>query len=383
MKKVKLLKFLITVIVIILIIQLFYVLYFFLFARDNKFYFDGVNSISYYEDTYYTVGSNNDNTKYYEKGKVTSYDIDFNKVKEKLYNNEFGSVYYDLSVDEESIVTVGSFEEDKKAHKNKNSRALLVKYDKEGNVLFEKTFGKLDKTSFTGIINDKDYYATGFSNSDKDKAGGAYLLKINKINGNIKWKKHFGNKKYGKYNDLVKIDNYIYTVGLYDKNIGIVSKYDLNGKLIKHVKYKYTDDIGFSSISFDDEYLYVVGSKKDSIDSKYKNAVLVKYNYDLEKKNEITYGMNKSRYNKLLIDGDKVIVIGIYKKKDYNGIISMYSKDLEEVDVVFYGNEDDDFFTDIIKVDGNYIVCGYSSYKRNYLTKFITYSNALKVLGVK
>ena len=74
LKRIKLLKFLITVIVIILVIQLFYVLYFFLFAKDNKFYFDGVNSIVGYEDTYHTVGSNNDNTKYFEKAKVSSFD---------------------------------------------------------------------------------------------------------------------------------------------------------------------------------------------------------------------------------------------------------------------------------------------------------------------
>ena len=44
----------------------------------------------------------------------------------------------------------------------------------------------------------------------------------------------------------------------------------------------------------------------------------------------------------------------------------------------------DDYFTDINCVDGKYLVSGYSSYDDgSYLSKFITYSDALKVLGVE
>ena len=61
----------------------------------------------------------------------------------------------------------------------------------------------------------------------------------------------------------------------------------------------------------------------------------------------------------------------------------MYEEDLNMIDIIEYGNEENDFFTDVIKVDDRYIVCGYSSYKRNYLTKFVEYSDALKKLEVK
>ena len=122
-RKIKILKFILTIIVIILVMQLFYVLYFFFFVKDNRFYFDGVNSIVNYEDNYFTVGSNNDNNNYYEKAKISKYDLDFNKNKEKLYNNEFDSTYYDLIVDEESRVAVGNYEEDKDSHKNNNTKA--------------------------------------------------------------------------------------------------------------------------------------------------------------------------------------------------------------------------------------------------------------------
>ena len=49
-----------------------------------------------------------------------------------------------------------------------------------------------------------------------------------------------------------------------------------------------------------------------------------------------------------------------------------------------YGDERDDYFTDVQYVDGSYLVVGYSSYEDgSYLSKFIRYSNALKVLGVE
>ena len=64
--------------------------------------------------------------------------------------------------------------------------------------------------------------------------------------------------------------------------------------------------------------------------------------------------------------------------------VSKYKDNLEKVGAVTYGDENDDFFTDIILDDNNYLVVGYSSYEDgSYLSKFITYSDALKALGVE
>ena len=52
-----------------------------------------------------------------------------------------------------------------------------------------------------------------------------------------------------------------------------------------------------------------------------------------------------------------------------------------ETNIPFFFN---DFFTDIILDDYNYLVIGYSSYEdSSYLSKFINYSSALKVLEVE
>ena len=68
----------------------------------------------------------------------------------------------------------------------------------------------------------------------------------------------------------------------------------------------------------------------------------------------------------------------------HDGIIGKYDKDLKKVSVVYYGDDRDDYLTDIIEADGSYLVVGYSSYEDgSYLSKFITYSDALKILEVE
>ena len=79
-----------------------------------------------------------------------------------------------------------------------------------------------------------------------------------------------------------------------------------------------------------------------------------------------------------------MIVIGSSFNKNYDGIIVKYGMDLEELSAVTYGDDKNDYLTDIIFDDGNYLVVGYSVYEdKNYLSKFIRYSEALKVLGVE
>ena len=69
---------------------------------------------------------------------------------------------------------------------------------------------------------------------------------------------------------------------------------------------------------------------------------------------------------------------------NYDAIIGKYKESLEKVSVVTYGEEKDDFFTDITIVNDNYLVSGYSSYEDgSYMSKFLRYSEALKLLGVE
>ena len=91
-------------------------------------------------------------------------------------------------LDNNDIVAVGSYEEDISDREDSVRKALIVKYDKSGKILFQKDFELLNNSRFTSIVKYKDYYyVTGQSVYKStelgNKSGGAILCKYNK-NGN-------------------------------------------------------------------------------------------------------------------------------------------------------------------------------------------------------
>ena len=392
-KMLKRLKFLSFICIVILIVESFYVLYSLFFKGTETLYFDSINSIDNNSSYYVTVGSNNNNDKHYEKAKVSMYDKKHEKVFEKLYNFGYNSAFFGVDIDDEDIITVGSYEKDKNDHKNSIRRAIIVKYDSTGEIVFEKDFKVLDNSKFTSISVVSDGYIVAGQSVYKNtkigsKDGGAIIAKYDK-DGKLLWNKTFGSNKTSIFNNLIVKDNYIYTVGVLDNNIGVICKYDLNGNLINTGEYKYTDSVGFNSIVSIDNSIYVSGSDSG-------NALLVEYDLDCNYRNKVLYETDgTSNYNKMIVDEDNnIVVIGtIANKKEsnsktannfnYDGIIGKYNSSLEKISVVFYGDERDDYFTDIKYINDNYLVVGYSSYEDgSYMSKFIRYSDALKVLEV-
>ncbi len=379
------LKYVIYIILFILFIELCYALYGFLFAKKNNIYFDGINTYKYMDSNYIAVGSNNNNDKYYEKAKLSIFDKDLNKMKEKLYNKGYNSTFYDVIKDEDNYIVVGSYEATRNDHLMKNRRGMIVKYDKDDNIVFEKELSHLANSSITAIKLVKDgYIVCGNSNYSSNNitntnAGGAYLIKYSK-DGKVIWERNIGDKSSAKFNDFIIVDNYIFAVGINNINVGLIVKYDINGNFLTSYDYRNTDNLGFSNVVYRDGYAYVCGCKKTEKSSK---GLIVRFDDNLGFVDEKVYNENNSRYNKLLFDEDHLIVIGTVDKDDYDGIIGKYNDDLSEIDIVKYGDEEDDYFTDVKIIDNKYVVVGYSSYEDSLLTKFIYYSDALKVLEVK
>lgn len=395
-KVMKLIKISTFICLLFLIIELVYIGYNLLYNSKKSIYFDGINSIVSRDKYYVTVGSNNDNDNYYEKAKITLYNNKKVKTLEKLYNVGFNSAFLGVETDnDDNIIAVGNVEKSEKDHDKSIRKALIVKYDKDGNLVFDKDFSKLDNSKFTDVIVYEDnYYVIGqsvYSNTKiGNKDGGALINKYDK-NGELIWSKTFGNSKNAIYNDFVLKDNYLYVIGSNNYD-GLFNKYDLDGNLI------YSNDnlfgYEFSGIVELNNSLYVSGSYKvdDGTD-----AVIGQFDLDGKLINTVLYeGKDYDKYNRIIKDeNDNIIAIGImttYRSKksdtidefDYDGIIGKYKSNLEKVGVVTYGDENDDFFTDIILDDNNYLVVGYSSYEDgSYLSKFINYSSALKVLEVE
>ena len=372
---------------IVLFIEVIYVLYMSFHPKEVSLYFDGVNAIDKNSKYYVTVGSNNDNDKYYEKAKLSIYNKKLEKKNDKIYNIGFNSAFFGVVIDEDSIISVGSYEKEEEEHEESIRRGLIVKYDFSGNVIFEKDYQLLDNTKFTSVVSVEDgYIVTGQSvyKSTKigSKEGGAILIKYDK-DGELVWSRNFGNNKNGIFNDLIVTNDSIYAIGLSNTSVGIVVRYDLDGNVMTSREYNDMDELGFRSIVQVGDSIYCSGSHNG-------NGLLLNIDYDCNIKNQVVYdGDGDVCYHKIIYDDkEHLIVIGNLKnhskKYHYDGVIGKYDLDLKELSVVSYGDERDDYFTDIEYVDGNYLVVGYSSYEDgSYMSKFIRYSDALKVLGVE
>lgn len=396
-RKIRFLKIIMAICIIILVIEVIYIGYHLTYNDEKSIYFDGINAIEATDKYYITIGSNNDNDNHYEKAKISKYDLKKQKVFEKLYNVGYNSSFFGVTIDDDDFVVVGSYEKEEEDHEKLVRRALIVKYDKDGNVIFENDFNVLDNSKFTSIIKvDDGYLVTGQSIYENtrvgNKDGGAIIAKYDK-DGDLIWYKTYGGSKSAIFNDLVVVGNYVYAVGTDENYLGVIVKYDLDGNYIGYNDYKTTDSLGFGGIANIDGFLYVSGALRRD---KYNNdAMVVRYNLDCVYIDQVVYvGEGIERFNKIVVDdNDNLVAIGtmaVPKKEkgiseyNYDGIVAKYDKNLKYIDSVSYGDERDDYFTDIKVVDEKYLVVGYSSYEDgSYMSKFISYSSAFKVLGVE
>lgn len=383
--------------VIILLIDLIY--YYFFIKKDNSFKFDSINSFFHGDQYYIAVGSNNNDS--YERAKISKYDEKNKKVWEQIYSRGYNSAFFGVANDGDNIIAVGDYEATKKEHNDSVRSALIVKYDKDGKMLTEKSFQVLGDSKFTNVLVVDDGYIVvgqsiyenmtlGFSND-----GGAFIIKYDKELNEV-WKHNYGGSKSAIYNDLVIVDDSIYSVGKDSSRLGIISKYTLDGSYISTATYELTDTIGFTGIASDDKNLYIVGSKKVDNDQNDfdTDALIIKYDFNLNKILENTYDdKGMERYNKIIIDTSSNIVVvghtGIYDKKmstdeesifSYDSILVKYDVDLREVFIEKYDYGEDEYFTDIKQVDDKYLISGYFTDDGDYISKFITYTKSGKLI---
>lgn len=382
-KVVKVLKVVSFILILLILLELFYIIYITFFKPSKSVYFDGVNAFSKLSSGYVAVGSNNDNEMHLEKAKLSVYNKRGEKSLEKVYNKGYNSTFSDVVYDD-GYVAVGSYEIDEYAYEHALRKALIVKYDSNGNIVFEKSFGSLENSIFLDIeVVDDGYLVVGQSIYDNmslgfSDSGGAILIKYSKFGEEI-WRKNYGSNKEAIYNSILVDGGFIYTVGKDLGNVGLLCKYDLEGNFIKNINYNGTDDLGFTSIIIDD-YIYISGADSN------KKALIAKYDKDCNFVGDILYDQVNTRFNNMIFDDNKnIIVIGSKNNgQELDGLLVKYDNNFNLIRDVLYGDDSDDYFTDLIVNDNNYMISAYSSYyEDSYLSKFITYSDALKVLEVK
>lgn len=366
---------------VILIISILGGCFLIFYQKKEVNYFDTIDATTVVDDTIYAVGRNNANDKELTKAKFTIYNNKQEKIYEKLYNRGYTSRFYDLLVDDENAVIVGGYEKNKKDYKNNNSTAVILKYDDSGQLLFEK---EVSNTIFYDVLSfDDGYLAIGVSQG-KDKRKGV-LVKYHS-DGTLDWKQEYGDGDT-EFTAGVFYNNEIYVVGV-ENNSGILISFSKEGDLLDSVSNEETDSLGFSSITVVSDSLVLSGGKRNSDD--FSQPLLVKYDFELNYIDSIFYDSKYSgRFLKVITDSnDDLIVLASTvevknEKNVHHAYIGKYRSDLRKASVVHYYNEDD-YFTDISFMDGTYLVSGYSYYSdQGYLSKFLSYSEALKLLEVK
>lgn len=344
-------------------------------------YLDTIDATTVVDDVIYAVGRNNDNDKELTKAKFSIYNSKQEKIYEKLYNTGYTSRFYDLLVDDEDVVIVGEYEKTKKDYKNNNSIAVILKYDEEGQLLFEK---EVSDTNFYDVLACDDGYLAIGTSHDKNKTKGV-LVKFH-TDGTLDWKKEYGTENT-EFTAGVFYHNKIYVTGI-ENNSGVLVSFSRDGKLIDSI-HEETDSLGFSSITVVADSLVLSGGKKVTED--FSQPLLVKYDLDLSYIDSTIYDSKYSgRFLKVITDNNDDLVVlastveGKKNKDVHHAYIGKYRDDLTEASVVPYYNEEDDYFTDVALMQDTYLVSGYSFYSdQGYLSKFLSYSEALKVLEVK
>ena len=355
---------------------------FFFFCQKKEIsYLDTIDAITVSDNVIYAVGRNNDNGKELTKAKFSIYNSKQEKIYEKLYNTGYTSRFYDLLVDDEDVVIVGAYEKTKKDYKNNNSTAVILKYDEEGQLLFEK---EVSDTNFYDVFACDDGYLAIGTSHDKNKTKGV-LVKFH-TDGTLDWKKEYGTENT-EFTAGVFYHNKIYVTGI-ENQLGVLVSFSRDGKLIDSI-HEETDSFGFSSITVVADSLVLSGGKKVTED--FSQPLLVKYDLDLSYIDSAIYNSKYSgRFLKVITDNNDDLVVlasttADKKNKDvHHAYIGKYREDLTEASVVPYYNEEDDYFTDVALMQDTYLVSGYSFYSdQGYLSKFLSYSEALKVLEVK
>lgn len=412
-KVVKWLKVIIVLCIAIIVIELGYIGLSYYNRNKSIIYTDTLNSFEKVSDGYLVAGNSdfknssfNSYQDEYNKAKFAKYNNDFEIEFESAYTKGYGSFFNDVVAYDDGYIAVGGAQYDEQQVEDNATDGLIVLYDKDGKQVDTKTLQIAGDTNFTKVLLvDDGFIVIGQSILQNmvignNPNGGALMIKYN-FDLEEEWRTNYGGSKSGIFNDAIIDGDYIYLVGKDATRYGMIAKYTLSGEQVFAKTYEYTDTVGFSSIVKVGDNFFVVGSKTINIDAKDEDKVteglIVKYDSDGNALNEVTFSRNNAlRFNKIVSDGDDLIVVGhTYKKDeekstdtynylDYRGVIVKYNSDLEELSKATENGEGIDYFSDVIVMDDGYLVGGASSSEelgsnnKDYRTYFLKYSKDLE-----
>lgn len=410
---VKWLRVIIVLCIAIIVIEVGYIGLSYYNRTKSVVYTDTLNSFKEIGDGYLVVGNSdfknskfNDYEKDYNKAKFAKYNSDFEVEFESAYTKGYSSYFSDVIEYNDGFIAVGGAQYDEQQVEDNATDGLIVLYDKEGKQVDTKSVQIAGDTTFNKVLLvDDGFIVVGQSILQNmvigtDPNGGALIIKYD-FDLNEVWKDNYGGSKSGNFNDAVIDGDYLYLVGKDATRYGMIAKYTLDGEKVFVKSYEYTDTVGFSSIVKVGDEFFVAGSKTINIDAKDEDKVteglILKYDSDGNMLDEVTFSRNNAaRFNKIVSDGDDLIVVGhTYKKDeekstdtynylDYRGIIVKFNTDLEKKANNKENGSGVDYFSDVIVTSDGYLVGGASSSKelgsnnKDYRTYFLKYNKDLE-----
>ena len=363
-------------------------------ASSKAVYHDSYNAIAVSENSLVVAGNSDfkysKENKYSEnsRGKLVKYDEMGNLIFEKKYDKGLSTTFNDVIEVSDGYIVVGTgvFSEEEK--KNEGREALIVKFTKEGEVVWEQFYQVLTNTGFNRVIEVNDgYIAVGqsiYANMElgNHQTGGGIIVKYDK-EGKEVWHNNHGGTKSGSFNDLVEVDGNIYVVGKDGADSGNLVKYNGSGEYQWHKNYSYTDNYGLTGLTKNGDYLYAVGSKKvfdtevTDDDDRYTtntDALLIKYNLDGEVQYEKTFGGSSyERYNKIMVYHNNFYAVGHIcshdaglkvttdKDEEMTGLIVRYDLNGNILKKATFGGSNNDNLTDVATDSTSYYIVGYSN----------------------
>lgn len=345
------------------------------------------------------------------QAKIVKYDNNMNIVWENTFDNLYDVSFYSVLSVSDGYIAVGSLISRYEQIDAHTRDGLIVKYNSSGKVIWYKTYHVLSDTEFYKIIDDgnDNYVVIGqsiYENMEMGShiTGGGIIVRYDK-DGNLVAHNNYGGNKSGSFNDIIKVKDGYIVCGKDATNYGIVVKFKkdfdrddkdidlISKKILWQETYSNTDNIGFSSMVIKDSTIYVVGAinisneKDDKGNTKFKyDAGIVLYNTNGKYLGKHSLSNDTyHRFNSVILENDNLILTGLldinssYKgNKQDSMTIKFDLKDKKFDDFKKYQKENDYIINRIIATNNhNYLIgtsknncsiygCEYKSFIEEY-----------------